>query len=247
VPLLEIGTMSAPMRHNLPDNVASGGLPAPLGARGHASREAGEGFAWPLALLGLGSGALFAALAILYDRGFVVSRDRELERWRAQLPGWVPDVGHAFDWLGGHWWLPPVVLVAFALLVRTRRYAGAVFLVAAAGGSDAFLHAVKVFSDRDRPGEGVALPATAAFPSGHATTALAIYVGLVLAASPRRGRVQVGLVAAAAVLAVAIGAGRFFYGVKTASDVAGGALLGVFWLTFIVLVRRRLANRRTAA
>jgi membrane-associated phospholipid phosphatase len=187
-------------------------------------------------------------LAIFFDRGFVLSRDRELERWRLRLPDWVSDLGHAFDWLGGHWWLPPVVVVAVAVLAWTKRSAGgAVFLSVAAGGSDAFLHTVKVFTDRDRPGEGVTLPATAAFPSGHATTALAIYVGFVLAASPRRGKQQVVFVGTAAVLALAIGAGRFFHGPKTASDVVGGALLGVFWLVVIVLVRRRLAKGRGGA
>lgn len=212
-----------------------GGVAAPLGARGRL-----------LAPAGVAAALLFAVLTATYDRGWVLRTEVRLEEWRRGLPSWAHDAGHAFDWLGGHWWLPPVVLVAFGLLALGRRFRDAAFLVAASGGADLFLHAIKLVVDRDRPGEGGTLPVSAAFPSGHATTALTIYVALALLAFPHlpRGRVRARLVAAAVLLAVAVGLGRFVYGVKTAGDVVGGLLLGVVWLAIVVRVFTRVGVAR---
>lgn len=238
--------------------MTEGGQPAPLGRDGPSAagaRAADSGglragaFARacgdhvPLLVGGTLAAALFAVLAAVYDRGSVLRADIRLEAWRRDLPAWVGDVGHAFDWLGGHWFLPPLVVAAFALLVAARRLGDALFLVAASGGTDLFLHTVKLATDRERPHEGGDLPLGAAFPSGHATTALTIYVALALLVPGVAAGARRRLVAGAVCLAVLVGTGRFVYGLKTPSDVAAGLLLGVVWLAVLVIGRSALGRR----
>jgi undecaprenyl-diphosphatase len=188
---------------------------------------------------------MFGFLAAAYDRGWVLRTDIRLEAWRRELPQWAFDLGHALDWLGGHWFLPPVVLAAFTVLVLGRRRVDALFLVAASGGADLFLHAVKLVVDRDRPAEGGELPIGAAFPSGHATTALTIYVAIAMLVPGVGASARRALVALAAGLAVLVGCGRFVYGLKTMSEVTGGLLLGLVWLVALVVARDMVEQRRS--
>ena len=69
------------------------------------------------------------------------------------------------------------------------------------------------------------------FPSGHASTAAAVY-GVVTFLVVRRAGARIGVVAVVlcSVLVLAVAASRVFLGVHFSSDAAGGILLGVGWL-----------------
>jgi undecaprenyl-diphosphatase len=138
---------------------------------------------------------------------------------------------------------------AWSLLAATKgrrrgpRRARATRALAVAGVASAMVNAgIKQMVDRRRPDGGV--PATAqgngmwvrpprssSFPSGH--TLAACCTAVVLAETPAQ---------AAAYLAfgAAVGASRVYLGAHHASDVAGGAVIGVG----LGLVSRRIVDRR---
>lgn len=191
-----------------------------------------------IALL-VASVAAFTALALARERPTVVRVDTWLERERRDWPAGLEEAGRWLDRLGGHWVLPPIVTVAVLLAWWRGSRGGAAQLVAASLGADLFLHAVKAFVDGDRPGEGTTLPVGASFPSGHATTALTIAVTSALVGMRGRGgRGGAVAVGAATLVAVTVGAGRWLDGLRAASDVAGGLLLGLVWLSGVELVMR---------
>lgn len=191
----------------------------------------------PLTIMLGGSVAAFTALAVARERPTVVRLDTWLERERRDWPSGLEEAGRWLDRLGGHWVLPPVVTAAVLLAWWRGCRGGAAQLVAASLGADLFLHAVKAVVDGDRPGEGTTLPAGASFPSGHATTALTIAVTLALVGTRGRGGTgRIVAVGAAALVAVAVGAGRWLDGLRAASDVVGGLLLGLVWLSAVALL-----------
>jgi undecaprenyl-diphosphatase len=75
-----------------------------------------------------------------------------------------------------------------------------------------------------------------AFPSGHTTNATIAYglLAVVLAVSFPRGRRA--FISGAAILAIGVGLSRIYLSVHWATDVAGGWLLGLSWLTLAALV-----------
>lgn len=97
---------------------------------------------------------------------------------------------------------------------------------------------IKTLFDRVRPSAVfevdalVALPATASFPSGHATTAAAAATALALLAPRWR--------ALAVVLALFVGASRVLLGVHFVGDVLAGFALGVAIGGLVGLAGRRL-------
>ena len=101
---------------------------------------------------------------------------------------------------------------------------------------------VKLFVGRARPPSAlgweplVALPDTASFPSGHATTAAAAAIALALIAP--RWRVV------ALAIALLVGASRVLLGVHFIADVLAGFLLGALIGVVVGLVGRRLERRR---
>ncbi|MFN0153556.1 MAG: phosphatase PAP2 family protein [Gaiella sp.] len=196
---------------------------------------------------------VFVALAALYSTSALTTFDEDATAWARSLPGWSHDVARAVGALGGRVVLPVLVGGSFIALLVARRRADAVFLAVAVGGSDLILHLLKLLLDRDRVGEGVTLPAEAAFPAGHATTAVTAYVATALlvrrASAPPRAATLVPVVAAG-LLATAVAASQVILLRRTAVEIAAGASLGVAWLLGCILARRLLETsspRRTLA
>jgi len=93
---------------------------------------------------------------------------------------------------------------------------------------------VKLAVDRSRPSlvDPVATAFGKSFPSGHAMMSTIVYGALLLAFVPviaRRRRAAV--IEAAMVLVLVIGFSRLALGVHYVSDVLGGYVLGLAWLT----------------
>ena len=138
--------------------------------------------------------------------------------------------------LASAWWVKSLVFVAAALWwdVRRRQPPLTALTVAVAFGlSSAVSTTLKLLVDRERPDTAalIDLPATASFPSGHATTAFAAAVALTLLV-PRAGWWALPL---AAVVAYS----RVYLGVHYWSDIIAGALLGASVAWSVVAVRRR--------
>lgn len=127
-----------------------------------------------------------------------------------------------------------IVAVAVAFLWRPGRHRICVFLVVTSLGGGLIDTVAKVAIDRPRPvvDHPVAMAFGKSFPSGHAMGATVVYGALLVAfwaiLAPRwRGRALVATV----VLVLAVGTSRLFLGVHFLTDVVGGFLLGLAWLS----------------
>lgn len=129
----------------------------------------------------------------------------------------------------------PLLAVAIALLIRSRRYGAVVFLAVVCGGSLVLNGTMKVLFERPRPLLDYArvLP-DYSFPSGHTMNALTFYVALALIAWSVFGR-RVGVTALVVgfLLAIGVGVSRIYLGFHYLTDVAGGIFAGIAWLLIV--------------
>jgi membrane-associated phospholipid phosphatase len=124
-----------------------------------------------------------------------------------------------------------VVVAAVVEMFRLRSRWLVPFLLVVVLGDSAVTNAVKHLAERARP---TIDPAAAAlgpsFPSGHSSTAAAMFAAIALLAGRGRGRrARALLVAAAVALAVAVAASRVLLDLHWTSDVLAGLALGWAW------------------
>jgi undecaprenyl-diphosphatase len=160
-------------------------------------------------------------------------------------PG-LDTVMNAITTLGSSLVLVPAIVVACLLLIRADRAGGALFLVVASVGSLLLNAVLKLFFERPRPIVPWAVaPTDFSFPSGHTMNSAVVYGALAVVvwsvAGRRAGSVAV---AAAVILAVAIGTSRIYLGYHYFTDVVGGLLAAVSWLVIVVAAFRIPPLRR---
>ncbi|MBU1293032.1 phosphatase PAP2 family protein [Patescibacteria group bacterium] len=116
--------------------------------------------------------------------------------------------------------------------IRKRvAYMRALVLVLAGSIISANLIKVLVARIRPEPLQWFDSLLTYSFPSGHATSAMALFGFLAfMSAQLTRGYMRVSLVTALGALVFLIGFSRLVLGVHFFSDVMGGFLLGLFWI-----------------
>jgi membrane-associated phospholipid phosphatase len=166
--------------------------------------------------------------------------------------GWLTLVMRNVTWLGSSWILVPT-LVALTLVFWWRGRRGWVPLFypwAAYLGAVVLYGLVKPLVARPRPPSGEMIGAASgfAFPSGHATQAVATWgmVALVLLSGwPARARAA--LIAGAVAVALLVGVSRVYLGTHWLTDVLGGYTLGAFWLAVLVAWRLRSVARTERA
>lgn len=185
--------------------------------------------------------AVVTALAIAYHFEPVAGWDEDVAAWVARsMPAWLEDVSLVLSRFGGGWGMAVVAIAAAIALARRGRRSDGVLVAVACIGVQISTLVLKVGLDRPRPDLDpvIELPGTAAYPSGHASAALAV---LVVVAFLFDGRVAI---VAGAALALAIGASRVVLGVHWTSDVVGGWALGLAWVAGLVALRSRAARAR---
>ena len=137
--------------------------------------------------------------------------------------------------LGGTAVLVPVTFVAAlgAYLLHRDWRAPTWFVVMTLAGR-LLVELQKAWTMRLRPDvhEQLAPITSFAFPSGHAANSTMVWLGAALLLA--RGPARRWWIAAAAVLAVAIGLSRPMLGVHWPSDVVAGWSLGLFWTLLLV-------------
>ncbi len=105
-------------------------------------------------------------------------------------------------------------------------------LVVSVGGASAFTWLTKLVFHRPRPADALLNESSYAFPSGHATAAMAMYgfLGYYIMRHMASLRRQANVLLATMFLVLLIGASRILLGVHYLSDVWAGYLIGAGWL-----------------
>ncbi len=165
--------------------------------------------------------------------------DPRVERFvLAHREGWATIMMKALTWLGSNAVLVPLVIaIGGYFLLRRRDWRPGAKLLAALTGAVVLYDIVKPAVGRLRPPASYMLLRVSgwAFPSGHATAAVAFYGMAAFAFS--RGRsagTRALLWAGSGVIAIAIGASRIYLGVHWFTDVVGGFALGGLWLAILI-------------
>ncbi len=162
---------------------------------------------------------------------------------------WATRLMKSVTWLGSNAVLIPlVVALGGYLLLRKKDWRDIVLLVAALVGANAWYDVVKPLVGRSRPPEALHLISVSgfAFPSGHATAAIAVWgaVAVVLTAG-RSGRLKAIAWVGAALIATLVAFSRVYLGVHWWTDVVAGMSLGGAWLCLVVVVSLLVGRSKT--
>jgi len=141
-----------------------------------------------------------------------------------------------------------LVLAAIPLAFK-RWWADLALLTAGIVGAIQINPRLKDFFDRPRPffeGQALTFPGTS-FPSGHAMTATALWIALLLIALPRLSppRRPWAMFAAVAIVVI-VALTRIYLGAHYLTDVLGGVAFGLLWLALCDAAVRAIAKSQRA-
>jgi undecaprenyl-diphosphatase len=154
------------------------------------------------------------------------------------------------SFFGSHFFIvPATVLVSGALWFNGHRASALLFSGSVFGGF-ALNALLKIAFARQRPDLWPALVTelTYSFPSGHATMATVFFGGAaaVVLHLSRRPLVRAATLVFATAAALMIAASRVYLGAHWTTDVAAGALVGLFWVS-VCSTGTEYVSRRVAA
>ena len=211
-----------------------------LGRRLRPGSALGLSLTIQLALIGLAAW-LFGTVLHGVVAGDELSRlDRPVTRYVVEhREPWLTTLFRGVTVLG-----EVVILVALIGVVglwiwrRSRSWAPLLILSATLAGAVALYGVVRTLVGRPRPEVGVLVMDAAgfAFPSAHATQAIAVYGLLAVLVSRSLGswRRSVAVWTAATLVVVLVGFSRLYLGVSWITDVLGGYALGALWLVTVL-------------
>jgi len=130
-----------------------------------------------------------------------------------------------------------IVIVISALIYKRWKYVGQVTLVLFLATVSNMI--LKRAIDRARPGiEHLVSVETLSYPSGHAMSAMAFYGFLIYLFYKFRinGFLKTLAILFLAVLIASIGISRIYLGVHYPSDIVGGFIAGLIWVSFCILL-----------
>ena len=135
-----------------------------------------------------------------------------------------------------------VLFVAVNCWVKQQRYI-IVGLLIATLGSTAFTSLLKYLFQRERPANSLLVVQTYSFPSGHATTAMALYgfIAYLLIRFNQDFAQKIRIFTIAILFILLIGLSRVVLNQHYLSDVLGGYLVGAFWLTLGISITEWLS------
>ena len=137
-----------------------------------------------------------------------------------------------------------VLLTAMSCWVKQQRYI-IVGLLIATLSSTTVTHVIKHLLERERPDNSLLAVQTFSFPSGHATTAMALYgfIAYLLIRFNQNFAQRIRITTIAILFILLIGLSRMILNQHYLSDVLGGYLVGAFWLTLGISVAEWLSAK----
>lgn len=159
-------------------------------------------------------------------------------------------IARIVTFFGGHLFVLPATLLVTAALWRKHHWASALLFAGSVVGGFGLNALLKIGFARERPDLWPALVSeiTYSFPSGHATMATVFFGGAaaVVLHLSRRPLVRVAALVLATTAILMVAASRVYLGAHWTTDVAGGVLVGLFWVsvcsTGTEYVSRRIAR-----
>lgn len=151
--------------------------------------------------------------------------------------------------LGNPFLLMFIAIITTATLLFLGRKFESMAFGAGFAGLTVMVMSVKYFLDRHRPSEAVQLviEKSPAFPSGHASMSLFVYVslGYLIARTTHNAQKEAYILVATIALTLAIGFSRLYLAAHWPSDVIGGFALAGMWLSALALAIEIHHNRET--
>ncbi len=179
-------------------------------------------------LIGLAALVVFVLLVRVVAAPSVDAFDLRAEQWcAAHQSSWLHGFFDVVSRVSGTTGMRIVGFASAALLFlfRSRRL-GTGMLAVVVAGVQAF-ELAKRFVARQRPVHGYAVDPTYAFPSGHATLAVAMCGTLAYVLWRERLLPRVAAIGAGVALPVVVGISRVYLDMHWATDIAGGWLAGL--------------------
>ena len=170
---------------------------------------------------------------------------------RGSRTGDLTTAMRVITWFGSPIWLDTVFVIACATLCFRRAWRSLLFLALATPGTVLMVQLVKHAVNRTRPpGLHLIHAAGSSWPSGHASSSVALYGALFLIAlrsgAIKSARARRGAALVLAVLLALIGISRIYLGVHYLTDVVAAWLLAAGWLNALDSVYGRRVNPRSA-
>jgi undecaprenyl-diphosphatase len=153
-----------------------------------------------------------------------------------------------FSWitiLGSITTLVIIALGVSLLLFLYKRFRYILPLWIALGGSGLFTLLAKILIQRPRPEAGYYIEPTYSFPSGHSSSALALYgfLAYIIFRNTEKWKIKINALFLAITLIFFIGLSRLYLGVHYLNDVSAGFLIGLLWLIIGISLAEWLGTR----
>lgn len=189
--------------------------------------------------------SLIGFLLLVFLRSNLAPTDSAVNTWAASIhTSSLTIISEAIATLFDTIVLLPLSLLIAAILYLRHHRKYAVLLLAAMAGITLIVNATKTLIQSPRP-NGIVLETGYSFPSGHVTSTM-VFLGLITYfawqhwRNPRTKPLTTLLYVAVESL---VGFSRVYLNVHWFSDILGGYLLGLFWLTFTIFLYQYSENR----
>ena len=187
---------------------------------------------------------LFCILAVLVSTGVTQSFDSAVLLWINQYANATLDAFFvSFTQLGGLVFMVVAGLALLAYFLYKKRYSDALFAAVSLGGVAVVNVILKSIFERPRPDlwDWLIHETSMSFPSGHATATMALAMCILILVWRTKWRLAACITLFLYV--VSIGISRLYLGVHYPTDILGGWLLGIAWVTFVAWMIRRYGRK----
>ncbi|MEK7265958.1 MAG: phosphatase PAP2 family protein [Pseudomonadota bacterium] len=193
------------------------------------------------------AGAVFSGSTQAFDQSVLLALRLPDNPYQPVGPDWLLPAAKEVTALGGTMLLTLFTLLLAGYFAVKRQAATIGLLLAAVIGETILSSLLKDLFDRPRPHIVPHLieASSNSFPSGHATSAAAIYltIAALIARETKERAVRNYVYFSAVTLAILVGASRVYLGVHYPTDVIGGLSIGAFWAAIVLIAARRLEKR----